>query len=135
MKPLLEFIHKYRLRVAPPPNTRAYRKVTNLKYIQYRLDQVERQVKNRITGESDEVEVDYMDEAPPEDKRRGQSLILQSMNSIDGKSGRKSKLSTVVKKKEVDVEYVSSSTLPQLAPGQNSTEVKDDRTEVDARKK
>ena len=38
VKPLIEFIHKYRLRVAPPPNTRAYRKVTNLKYTHYRLE-------------------------------------------------------------------------------------------------
>ena len=57
------------------------------------------------------------------------------MNSIEEKPGRKSKLSTVVKKKEIDVEYVSSSTLPKLPPGQNSTEVNDNQPENDNRKK
>ena len=38
VKPLLEFIHKFRLKVAPPPESRAYRKMTDLKYIANRLD-------------------------------------------------------------------------------------------------
>ena len=38
VKPLLEFIHKYRLKVAPPVESRAYRKMTDLKYISSRID-------------------------------------------------------------------------------------------------
>ena len=45
LKPLLEFIHKFRLKVAPPPESRAYRKMADLKYIPQRLDQLEEQVK------------------------------------------------------------------------------------------
>ena len=41
LKPLLEFIHKFRLKVAPPPESRAYRKMADLKYIPQRLDQLE----------------------------------------------------------------------------------------------
>ena len=33
VRPLLEFIHKHRLRVAPHPNSRAHKKITNLRYI------------------------------------------------------------------------------------------------------
>ena len=38
VKPLLEFIHKFRLKAAPPAESRAFRKMTDLKYIAQRLD-------------------------------------------------------------------------------------------------
>ena len=62
VKPLLEFIHRFRLRVAPPPETRAYRRMANLKYIQERLDQVEGEIKKQIFGPfDDDVQVDYIE--------------------------------------------------------------------------
>ena len=48
VKPLLEFIHKFRLKAAPPAESRAFRKMTDLKYIAQRLDQVESEIKKEL---------------------------------------------------------------------------------------
>ena len=79
VKPLLEFIHRFRLKVAPPEDSRAYRRMTDLKYIQKRLDQVETDIKKQLFGPAEEeVQVDHIGNEQEQPQQKKEKVAVKS---------------------------------------------------------